>query len=530
MSKFSPLHSIDRRSFIALGAGGLSALLVACGGTDAPVSTSTPTPSPSPTQPPKLTNSEWKRLGQNLKGELVRPDSSKYETARQLFNPRFDGIKPAGIAYCTSVDDVKTCLSFAKRFNLPFTPRSGGHSYAGYSTGTGLIIDMTRVNKIDVNAGGGTATIGGGARLIDVYSALTDQGVIMPAGSCPTVGVAGLTMGGGIGVLGRKYGLTCDNLLSAQVVLADGRVVTCDENSEPDLFWGLRGGGGGNFGVVTSFTFKVQPLTSVTLFTLGWAWEHAADAFDAWQNWAPQAPDEVWSNFLFLADKNSGPLARVNGVYVGDEAGANAQLQQLINQIGIAPTSNSVFQSGVLDAMLYEAGCYGKSVEQCRLPSMDPQGQIQREIDIAKSHYFSNKLPRAGIDALVNAINQRQNNGSFVGGGIGIDAYGGVINRVAKDATAFAHRDALFAAQYTATYEPGDADDLVAANRSWLKDTWQAMNQHANGTAYQNYIDPDLDNWQQAYYGDNLARLKHVKASYDPNNFFHFAQSIPPAK
>lgn len=531
MTEHSPLNGIDRRMFLALGAGGLAALLAACGGETPSTATPTPpTPTPSPTKPPTLTDAEWSKFAQSLKGELVRADSANYATARQLFNPRFDDVKPGGIAYCASVEDVKTSIAFAKRFRLPFAARSGGHSYAGYSTSTGLVIDVTRMSAINVDTGAGTATIGGGARLIDVYSALTNQGVILPAGSCPTVGVAGLTMGGGIGVLGRKYGLTCDNLLSAQVVLADGRVVTCDEQREADLFWSLRGGGGGNFGVVTSFTFRVHPLTSVTLFTLGWAWSNAADVLDAWQNWAPQAPDEFWSNCLFLANQNSGPLVRINGVYIGDQASASAQLQQLISGVGAAPISNSVWQAGVLEAMLYEAGCYGKSVEQCRLPSMDAQGQVQREIDLAKADYFTNKLPRQAINALVDAINRRQANGSFTGGGIGIDAYGGAINRVASDATAFAHRNALFSAQYTATWEPGDSASLVEANRSWLKDTWQAMRSYASGASYQNYIDPDLSDWQNAYYGSNLARLQRAKATYDPDNLFHFAQSIPPTK
>lgn len=529
MTIFEHIDKMDRRKFLGLGAGGLSALLVACqsGGSGiVSAATATPKATASPTKPPTLTDADWVNLGKGLKGELVRPGDGKYDVAHQLFNPRFDNIKPAGIAYCASPEDVKACLDFARRFNLPFTPRSGGHSYAGYSTTTGLVVDMTKLGDVNVDTGAGTATIGGGARLIDVYSVLTDQGVIIPAGSCPSVGIAGLTMGGGIGVLGRKYGLTSDNMLGAQVVLANGRAVTCNESQEPDLFWALRGGGGGNFGVVTSFTFKVHQLSSVTLFTLGWAWSNAGDVVNAWQNWAPQAPDELWSNCLLLATKD-GPLVRVNGVYVGDQGAANAQLQQLIDRLGIAPTSRYVWQSGVRDAMLYEAGCYGKSVEQCRLPSMGPQGQVQREIDLSKADYFTNALPRAGIDALVNAINKRQANGSFTGGGIGIDAHGGAINRVAGDATAFSHRNALFSAQYTATWEPGDSDSLVAANRSWLSSTWQAMRSYATGTSYQNYIDPDLPNWQQAYYGSNLARLKRVKSKYDPNNFFHFAQSIP---
>ncbi|GCE13532.1 FAD-binding oxidoreductase [Tengunoibacter tsumagoiensis] len=528
--KLSPL--IDRRRFMVLAASGLTTLATGCQSVNAgpaPSRTATAIPHLDPTPPPTLTAHDWSNLAQQVKGEVVRADNANYATALQLFNPRFDAIKPDGIAYCTSPEDVQACLAFSQRFQLPFTVRSGGHSYAGYSTTTGLVIDMTRINAISVDTQAGTATIGGGARLIDVYAALTKQGVILPAGSCPTVGIAGLTSGGGVGVLGRKFGLTCDNLLSAQVVLADGRTVTCDKDHDPDLFWALRGGGGGNFGVVTSFTFSTHPLSSVTLFTLGWSWNKAVDVFDAWQQWAPQAPDELWSNCLLLANQQNGPLVRVNGVYVGDEATTNAQLQQLIDRIGSAPTSRYVWQSEVLDAMLYEAGCSNKSLAECRLPSMDPQGQLQREIDLAKADYFAQTLPRQAIQALVDAITTRQQISGFTGGGIGIDAYGGAINQVARNATAFVHRNALFSAQYTATWNPGDADDLVTANRSWLNNLWQAMRPYATGTSYQNYIDPDLKDWQQAYYGENLSHLRQVKKTYDPGNLFHFAQSIPPA-
>src|SRR5205823_7417159 len=174
------------------------------------------------------------------------------------------------------------CLSFVRRFGLPFAPRAGGHYYAGYSTTTGLVLDITRKNTVTVNANTGIVTVGGGARLIDVYAALAQYGLALPAGSCPTVGIAGLALGGGVGVLGRKFGLTCDTLLSAQVVVADGRLLACDASSNADLFWALRGGGGGNFGVVTSFTFQAQRVAALSLFTLDWPWSNAADVVDAW--------------------------------------------------------------------------------------------------------------------------------------------------------------------------------------------------------------------------------------------------------
>jgi FAD/FMN-containing dehydrogenase len=467
-------------------------------------------------------------LASKLHGTLVRPNSPQYAIARQLFSPGFDNVLPVAIAYCASSADVQSCLAFARRFSIPVAPRAGGHSYAGYSTTTGMVLDVTRMNTINVNAGAGTVSVGGGTRLIDIYAALTQQGLILPAGSCPSVGVAGLTLGGGHGVLGRKFGLTCDSLLSAQVVLADGRMVTSDASHDPDLFWALRGGGGGNLGVVTSFTFRVYPLSTVSLFTLRWPWSSAAAVVNAWQGWAPQGPDEIWSNCLLeTGQKGATPIIQVNGVYVGGVGPLNSLLQKLTSQIGVAPTLDYVSSVDVLDAMLYEAGCYGKTVNECHLPTQDPQGQVQRDASRVKSDYFVKPLPQQGIQNLLNAIERRQSSSTLGNGGIGMDAYGGVINRVAADATAFVHRNILFSAQYSGSWNAGDPASVVAANRSWLNDTWQSMRPYASGSSYQNYVDPDLSDWLHAYYGSNLTRLQHIKATYDPGNFFHFAQSIP---
>ncbi len=532
-------RKLNRREFLALSVlGAVPCILSACQNGPSGNASVTPTPSrapqpsptqkPSPTAQPSPTDADWATLASSLQGTLVRPNSPGYATALQLFDPRFDSIKPAAIAYCATPADVQRCLNFARTFALPFAPRSGGHSYAGYSTTTGLVVDVTRMNTIKVDSGSGMATIGAGARLIDIYAALAQNGLALPGGSCPTVGIAGLTLGGGVGVLGRKFGLACDTLLSAQIVVADGRLLTCNTNTNSDLFWALRGGGGGNFGVATSFTFQAQPVSSLSLFTLYWPWSQAANVVDAWQNWAPQAPDELWSNCVLEAtsDKSAGPLVLANGVYVGDVSSLNTLLQQLINRVGAAPSSRYASNAGLLDTMMDEAGCYGKTVGECHLLSQNPQGQLQRVAYGAKSDFFNSLLPRQGINNLVNAIAHRQ--ASILGeGGIGFDAFGGAINRVAADATAFVHRNALFGIQYTANWNASDPSSIVAANTSWLSSTWQSMRPYASGFAYQNYIDPNLVGWQQAYYGSNLPRLQQIKTTYDPNNLFHFAQSIP---
>ena len=273
--------------------------------------------SPRASGPPAA--ADWTALGRDLSGLLVRPGESGYTTARELFDPRFDSLHPAGIAYCRNPHDVATCLAFAGRFGLPVAARCGGHSYAGWSSTSGLIVDVTRM--AGVNVSGTTATVGAGTRLIDFYSGLSAHGRAVPGGSCPTVGVSGLTLGGGVGVVARAYGLTCDNVSSLQIVTADGQVRTCDGSQNSDLFWACRGGGGGNFGVVTSFTYRTHPAGDIILFFLSWPWPAAARVIAAWQSWAPHAPDALWSNLhLAAAPGGSVPSIQVGGTYLGSAA------------------------------------------------------------------------------------------------------------------------------------------------------------------------------------------------------------------
>ncbi len=527
-----PSHSLTRREFVGLCAIGAAAgALAACAPTSSQP-TPTPTSAATATPPGPPTDADWSTLASSLKGTLIRSNSAQYANAHLLYNTRFDGNTPAAIAYCASPADAQACVNFARRFALPVAPRSGGHSYAGYSSPDGgLVIDVTRMNAVNVNTSDNQATIGAGAFLIDIYSALANNGLVLPGGSCPTVGIAGLTLGGGVGVIGRKFGLTCDSLIQAQVVTADGSLLTCDGNTNEDLFWALRGGGGGNFGVVTQFTFQTYPVSTLTLFTYNWPWSAAATVFDAWQRWAPTAPDELWSNCLLLTnnDKSGDPIVRVNGVYVGGAGPVTSLVNQLVANIGIGPSSSIIAPNNVIDTMLIEAGCYGQTVAACHLPGQTPQGQLPRDTSYAKSDYFTSLLPTHAINMLVSAIANRQSDPNFGPAGFGFDASGGAINRIAADATAFVHRDTLFSAQYSANWQPSDSASTVSANMDWVTQAWQSMRSYASGQAYQNYIDPNQPDWGSAYYGANFTRLQRVKTTYDPNNLFAFAQGITPA-
>ncbi|GII75351.1 hypothetical protein Sru01_03330 [Sphaerisporangium rufum] len=485
--------ALDRRDLLRASAA--LPLVAAAGGTAARTG-----PAPA----------DWRSLGTGLAGRLIRPGDAAYDAARRLYNPSFDHIRPGGVAYCANPADVAECLAFARRFRVPVTARSGGHSYAGWSTGTGLVIDVSPMDA--VRATGGRATIGAGAQLIDVYDRLAARGVSIPAGTCPTVGIAGLTLGGGIGVVSRRYGLTCDVLESVRVVTADGRVLDCDANHHPDLYWASRGGGGGNFGVAVSFTFRTHRTRDVTVFSLSWPWSWARRALAAWQSFAPHAPDELWSALHLGHDP--APDLRIIGVHLGSRAECARLLAPLVDRIG-APASRSLTQTSHRRAMMIEAGCGSRTVSQCHragdLPGRTPDGTFPRDAFGARSHLAYRPLPAAGVAALVDQV-ARPGRHSVL-----LDALGGAVGRIRPDATAFPHRTALFSVQYYA-HRQGAA--------GWLRAAHAAMAPHFGEHAYVNYIDPALRDWRRAYYGGNAGRLARVKAAYDPGRLFRFPQAV----
>ncbi|TDB86188.1 FAD-binding oxidoreductase [Actinomadura sp. KC216] len=471
-----------------------------------------PSPADRPSRRPRLTGpADWNALGRGLDGTLIRPSDTSYAQARRLHIPRFDGIKPAGIAYCETPQDVSECMAFATLQRIPVAVRCGGHSYAGWSTGTGLVIDVSPMDT--VKRDGGHAVVGAGTRLIDLYAGLAEHGVSVPAGSCPTVGVAGLTLGGGIGVASRAYGLSCDALASVQVVTADGRVLTCDGERNPDLFWACRGGGGGNFGAAVSFTFRTHEIGEVTPFSVRWSWADAAAVIRGWQRWAPSAPDEVWTSLrLDTRPGQATPSVEVIGVALAD---ATPSMNALTAATGADPTSSTAQSRPYLDAMKFMGGCAGQTVEQCHaqgtLPGRRPGGSFPRTDYAGKSHIAYKPLPDAAINALLNRFdtgNDVQNRSVLM------DAFGGAIGRVSPGDTAFPHRKALFCVQY------------LAPDNAWLRGTHAAMEPSMGGTAYVNYIDPDLKDWATAYYGPNLDRLRRTKAAHDPEGLFRFPQAL----
>ncbi|GAA2499146.1 FAD-binding oxidoreductase [Streptomyces gobitricini] len=466
---------------------------------------------------------DWAALAKELDGTLVRPGDRDYDVARTLFNPRFDAVRPTGIAYCARPEDVQGCLAFARRHGVPVAVRSGGHSYAGWSSGPGLIVDVQ--NMASVSLTGGIATIGAGAKLIDVYDRLTAGGRTVPAGSCPTVGVAGLVLGGGVGVVSRAYGVSSDSLTGARIVTADGRIRDVDAKRDPDLFWALRGAGNAQFGVVTELRMRTHAAPECTTFFLRWPWARAAAVVREWQRWAPAAPDGIWANLHLAAPVGGRPgSVRVGGLALTGRSDLENRLDRLAGAIGAAPTAESIRTRPFMDAMKVMGGVSGWSIAQAHqkgsLPGRTPQGRVARESYTARSDFYTRPVPAAGVRALIARVERLARLSGGGAGSIALDAMGGAANRVRAADTAFVHRDALFLAQYIVSWPDRAPAATVARHRAWLDATYDVMRPWASGQAYQNYTDPALRDWRRAYYGANIDRLVKVKAAYDPERLF----------
>src|SRR5919107_1223710 len=340
----------------------------------------------------------WNALQDALAGEVVLPGSPDYESTRKPAIARFHDAKPQAVVLCETAEDVSEAISFARRHGLRTVPRSGGHCFAGRSSVEGIVIDVSPMRSVSVSDG--VATVGAGARLGQVYDALDEHGLTIAAGCGPDVGIAGLTLGGGLGILGRKHGLTSDNLLAAQVVLADGSIVECDEDNEADLFWALRGSGGGNFGVVTSLVFKTVPAPTATAFHLIWPHAYAPEIVGAWQTWSPDAPDETAASLHVFAPVNPDrpPGVSVSGSMLGTASDTRDLLAGLVARISVDPTAATFEHASYRQTKRYLAE-HGPGDDR-------PDGHPYN-----KSEFFREPLPAEAVTALVHNLSEGRSAG-----------------------------------------------------------------------------------------------------------------------
>ncbi len=457
-----------------------------------------------------------------VEGRVVPRDSPDFEVLRKPAWAQFEDIAPEAAVVCMTAADVAETITFARRAGADIAARSGAHCFAGRSSTRGIVIDLSEMHSVSV--ADGLATVEAGALLGDVYDGLDSHGLTIAAGACPSVGIAGLTLGGGFGILGRRYGLTSDQLVGATVVLADGRVVDCDEHREPDLFWALRGAGGGQFGIVTSFLFRTVAAEDLTCFKLGWPYAQAAAAIQLWQAWAPDAPDELAASLLITAtDDLDEPEVTIFGAVLGTKTETADALDQLIVRLDADPVSTTIQQMPHRVAKTFLAE-HAPGAER-----WDGTTQGERpppRVMFAKSEFFRRPLPPDAIAALVDSF--AAGPGKAYARELDFTPWSGAYNRTRTDATAFAHRNERFLLKHAVVLNPHAAAHERDAARDWLTRSWSIVHPHGSGGVYPSFPDPDLTDWARAYHDVNYERLTHIKARYDRDNLFRFHQSLPP--
>lgn len=462
----------------------------------------------------------WWRLRRLLKGDLVLPSDAGYDYARQLQIAEYDAIRPAAVAYCESPADVRACLRFTQDYGLSLHVRSGGHNLAGWSTGPGLVVDLSRINHVNVRAS--TVQLGSGVQSIDALTALAARNRQIVTGTCPTVCAGGFITGGGVGWQTRKFGLGSDRMVSAGVVLADGRYVRASAHEEPDLFWALRGGGGGNFGVIIDY--EVRPIVAPTVvrYTAVWPGERAETLLAEWTQWCAAGPHELGSSLLLVppVDGGGAEMVLVIGIYLGSRAGLDRTFAELTERAGGPPLSLVVDELTYAEAMKRSYGCESLTVDQCHRVGHNPSAVLPRTGFQRQAYRLASAPLTADAAARVVAA-WRNGLDSNMHQWLQCIALGGAASEPSPYATAWAHRDAAFLiGAQVGMDDPTPPADLAAAAGAWTEGVAAALARVSSG-AYINFPSSVMPaDWARLHYGRNYERLRRVKRQYDPYGVF----------
>jgi FAD/FMN-containing dehydrogenase len=440
------------------------------------------------------------RLTDGFAGEIVRPDDPGYDAARAVWNNTIDR-RPALIVRPTGTDDVVAALRFAREQDLVIAVRCGGHSIPGFSTcDDGIVIDLSRMKGVFVDPRARTVLVQGGATLGDLDRETHVYGLAVPAGVVSKTGIAGLTLGGGVGWLVRKYGLTCDNLLSCEVVTAEGSVVTASEGLNQDLFWGLRGGGG-NFGIVTSFLFRAWPVSTVLGGLIVHPRDQAASVLRHYRDYIATAPEDLTAYAALMSTPDGTPAVAIIACHSGDPAEGERALRPLRD-----------FGSPLLD-----------TIQPMPFPAM------QKLLDDANPeggyNYWKATFVEALSDAAIDLIVEHANRARSPLSAIVVEYYGGPAGRVGTSDTAFAQRQAQYNVGIMAQWTDGASGD---PHIDWARGLWDAMRPHSSGHYLLNFISEEPADMIRAAFGANHARLVELKKKYDPTNFFSLNQNVSP--
>jgi len=464
----------------------------------------------SQTIAPVLGEATIQELRESVRGEIFTPNDHGYANASLVWNGAHDGRRPALVVRCSGVADVIAAIGFARSNHLTIAVRGGGHSVAGFSTcDGGMVIDLSSMNGVRVDLETGRATVGGGALWADVDHETQAHGLATTGGLVSTTGVAGFTLGGGIGWLMRKHGLACDNLIGADVVTADGRLVHASETENADLLWGLRGGGG-NFGVVTQFELQLHPVgPTVYAGPIFYPAAAAGDLLRVFREWATDAPDEVTAVINLTT---APPLPVIPEAWHGKKVAA-------LIAVSAGPLSEG-------EALVAPFRAVAEPIADLLGPM--PYHVIQTLIDPLwvkgiNSYFKATNLSRLD-DELIGRLTELHLAAPGPQCEIHVHQMGGAVERVADDATAFADRSMPFLLNAVTGWHDASAGD---SHRDWARDVIGAADDASTGRAYVNFLG-DEDAGRSSYGDETYARLVALKNEYDPRNVFRLNQNIKP--
>jgi FAD/FMN-containing dehydrogenase len=447
-------------------------------------------------------------LEYELLGRIVLPGMTDYDTCREPVGLCPDLALPLIIVYCRAPNDVRLCLAWAHERNWWVTCRSGGHSTAGYSANSGLVIDVSEIAYVSVDPSAKRARVGAGTQFHELNSVLDSHGLHVPGGTCPDVAVAGYMQGGGYGLTSLMFGMNCDQVIELRVMLADGRIVTANDSTNPDLFWAMGGGTGNNFGLLLEITYRLVELPELWGFCLQWPLEHAAAVLFELQNrYMRNAVPAGLGYEPLIVTIDGSPALLVPGMHLGARTAALEALAPLRD-------------IGNCELRIDTRGSYAKLNDSifALLPEI-PAGRVR---EVKRGGYISASLQPADWEQVARYFATAPNPLNMAV----IEPYGGAIARIDPSASAFIHRSPYMDFFVDSFFEGGGEASAQTDAQAWLDGFMDLMRPHFNGHMYQNYPVPGFADFRWAYWGDAFNSLLFVKQKYDPGNFFHFEQSI----
>lgn len=511
------MRTINRRQLLGGSAATLASLSL-FGATRPAFAAQSATPAASPIAAPVvISTTALDDLRSRLNGTLMEPGDSGYLAASAPANGRYADILPAAVARCADEADVITCITWCNENGVPPVGRGGGHSYAGFSTTTGLLIDLRRINYFSVDKANGTATCGGAALNNDLFIATEDGPLFLPGGTCLGVGLGGLTLGGGIGYNAHSGGLTCDHMVHSRIVTADGGVREITSSSEEDLYWASRGGAGGSFGINTEFTFNLleAPQEPVSFFRYEWMGADAAvEAMQVFHQVLASAPDEFNGVVMTEAtDQDPDPKKALHTMTRAAYIGPLSELQELVAPL--TALGNKTVDT--LEAMNFWD-------IQRMIASEEP---VQHNFgDMSR---YANEIPAddllAGIVDLIADCPHRSDdaNGSFWS----LGWVGGKVGALGRTDTAYVHRDAFTLLRPTTVWPMSSPDSVGNELNAWTRSIIDLISPSTPDESYQNFPNRELERHLTQYYGENLERLVEIKTAVDPGNLFNNPHSVP---